>query len=188
MIWKIIFASVAGLLAIIGNIPYLRDMFKRKIKPHPYTWFIWSIVSGVTFVGQVIKGAGWATIAFGLSEFFTILIFFFSLRYGFKNIPKKDTWFLIAALLGIIPWLITKDPTISVIIMVAIDLIAFVPTLQKAWRDPSTEKAILYESNAARHSLALLALSSYNIATMLHSIAMIVTNITMSAFILRKKK
>jgi hypothetical protein len=72
--------------------------------------------------------------------------------------------------------------------MVTIDLIAFVPTLQKTWRNPSSEKAILYESNAARHSLALLALSSYNIATMLHSVAMIITNTIMTFFILRKKK
>lgn len=187
MTWKIIFASIAGLLAVIGNIPYLRDMFRQKIKPHPYTWFIWSIVSGVTFFGQVAGGAGWAAIAFGASEIFTILIFLFSLRYGFKKIPRKDTYFLIAALLGIIPWIITKDPTISVIIMVSIDLIAFMPTFGKTWRHPESEKAILYESNVARHSLALLALSSYNIATMLHSIAMIITNTVMTFIILRKR-
>ncbi len=185
---KIIFAVIAGGLAIAGNVPYMRDMFRGRITPHPYTWFIWSIVSGVTLAGQITKGAGWATIAFASSEVFTVLIFLFSLRYGFKNIPKRDTYYLVFALLGIIPWLVTNDPTWSVVIMVAIDLVAFIPTLRKAWEQPKTENYLLYGSNALRHSFALVALSSYNVATMLHSIAMIATNTTMTAFILRKKK
>lgn len=184
---KLIFAIIAALLAVAGNVPYLRDTIRQKIKPHPYTWLVWSIVSGVTFFGQVTKGAGLAAIAFGVSEIFTIIIFLFSLRYGFKNIPKKDSYFLIAALLGIIPWIILKDPTWSVVIMVAIDLIAFIPTLKKAWDKPKTETPILYGSNVLRHSLSLLALSSYNVATMLHSIAMIVTNTIMTSFILKGK-
>lgn len=184
---KLTFALIGALLAIAGNIPYIRAMLRREIQPHPYTWFIWSIVSGVTFFGQVAGGAGFAAIAFGASEVFTIIIFIFSLRYGFKNIPKNDSYFLIAALLGIIPWLILKDPTWSVIIMVTIDLVAFIPTLKKAWNKPKSESPILYGSNALRHSFALLALSSYNIATMLHSIAMIVTNTIMTYFVLRKR-
>jgi hypothetical protein len=185
---KLIFAIIGALLAIAGNLPYLNDVIKKKVQPHPYTWFVWSIVSGVTFFGQVAKGAGVAAIAFGASEIFTIIIFFFSLSYGFKNIPKKDSYFLFAALLGIVPWIILNDPTWSVIIMVIIDLIAFIPTLRKTWFKPKTESPMLYGSNVLRHGLALLALSSYNIATMLHSISMIITNTTMTYFILRNRK
>ena len=185
---KIIFASVAALLAVIGNVPYLRDMFRGRVKPHPYTWFIWSIVSGVTFFGQVAKGAGWGALAFGASEIFTIIIFIFSLRFGFKKIPKKDTVYLLIALLGIIPWIIFHDPTISVVIMVSIDVVAFIPTLRKAWVHPQTEEPLLYGSNVARHILALLSLGSYNLATMLHSIAMIVTNSGMVIALKRKTK
>jgi len=185
---KLTFAIIAALLAVAGNVPYLHDVIKRKVQPHPYTWLVWSIVSGVTFVGQVVKGAGFAAIAFGVSEFFTIIIFILSLRYGFKKIPKNDSYFLVAALSGIIPWIILRDPTWSVVIMVTIDLIAFIPTLKKAWLKPKTESPLLYGSNALRHGLALVALSSYNVATMLHSIAMIVTNTIMTSFILRKIK
>lgn len=184
---KLIFSLVAAALAIIGNVPYLRDMFRGKVQPHPYTWFIWSIVSGVTFAGQWIGGAGWALIAFGASEIFTFIIFLFSLKYGFKHIPREDTWFLVVALLGLIPWIITKDPTLSVIIMVTIDCIAFIPTLKKGRHHSSTENPVLYGSNVMRHVLSLLALGSYNIATMLHSVAMIITNSAMVFEITRKK-
>jgi hypothetical protein len=180
--------GIAVLLAIAGNVPYLRDVITRKIRPHPYTWLVWSIVSGVTFFGQVAKGAGIGAIPTGASELFTIVIFLFSLRYGFANIAKRDTYFLVIALLGLIPWALTKDPTLSVIIVVGIDVVAFIPTLRKSWLQPRTETWTLYAMNVLRHLLTLFSLEAYNIATTLHSFAMIVTNTLMTAFILAPRK
>ena len=180
-------AVIAALLAVVGNVPYLIDIFKGRVQPHPYTWFIWSIVSCTIFFGQVAKGAGVGAIPTAASEVFTIIIFFFSLRYGFKNIKKMDTVLLVVALLGFIPWILTKDPTISVIIAVSIDFVAFVPTLRKTWIAPSTETPVLYSMNVLRHILMLFSLQAYNIATTLHSIVMITTNTLMTAIILKKK-
>ena len=180
---QITLVVVASLLALVGNIPYLRDVVKGKVKPHPYTWLVWSIVSCVVFFGQIAKGAGMGAIPTAVSEMFTVIIFLFSIKYGFKNPPRTDKYFLALALLGLIPWIITKDPTLSVIIVVSIDLIAFIPTLRKTYCYPKTEAPLLYGTNVLRHSLALGALGSYNIATMLHSITMIVTNSIMVIFI-----
>jgi hypothetical protein len=181
-------AIFASILAIVGNVPYLRDIIKQKVQPHPYTWFVWSIVSCIIFFGQLAKGAGIGALPTAASEIFTIIIFFFSIRYGFKNIKLVDTVFLIIALLGIIPWIITKDPTVSVIIAVSIDLIAFIPTLRKTWKHPETETPLLYSMNVFRHILMLFSLKAYNIATTLHSIAMITSNTIMTLFILRRRK
>ncbi len=178
---------VAVILAIVGNVPYLKNVLQKKIQPHPYTWLVWSIVSAVTFFGQLMKGGGIGSIPAGVAEAFTIVIFLFSLRYGFKNIMKKDTYFLIFALLGLIPWALTNDPTISVITVVSIDVIAFIPTLRKTWQYPRTETPILYAMNVLRHLLTLFSLQTYNIATTLHSIAMIAINSLMTVFIARKK-
>lgn len=180
---KILLVITASVLAVIGNIPYLLDVVKGRVKPHPYTWFVWTIVSCVVFFGQLAKGAGIAAIPTAASEIFTIIIFFFSLKYGFKNPPKIDKYFLALAMLGLIPWIITKDPTISVITVVAIDLIAFTPTLRKTYCHPKSETALLYSTNVLRHGLILLTLSKYNIATTLHSISMIITNTIMVLFI-----
>lgn len=184
---KEILASIAVVVAIIGNIPYLRDVITKKIQPHPYTWLIWTIVSAVTFFGQVAKGAGVGAIPTGVAELFTVVIFVFSLQYGFQNIKRKDTYFLIVALLGLIPWILTKDPTLSVIIVVGIDVVAFVPTLRKTYAHPKTETSILYSMNVLRHILTLFSLQTYNIATTLHSLAMIILNTVMTIFIIRKK-
>jgi hypothetical protein len=188
---KVLIAIAASILAIIGNTSYLKDVLKGNIKPHPYTWFIWSIVSMTTFFGGLAKGAGIGALPTGIAEGFTIIIFLFSLKYLFKgeagHIRKIDNYFLVIALFGLIPWALTKDPTISVIVVVIIDIIAFIPTLRKAWEHPETERPLLYEMNVARHILTLFSLGSYNIATTLHSIAMICTNTVMTTFVRRKR-
>jgi len=185
---KVALAIIAALLAIAGNLPYLWDIFKGRVKPHPYTWFVWTLVSGIVFFGQLAKGAGVGALPTAASEIFTLIIFLFSLKYGFKDITKTDTAFLVLALVGIVLWILTGDPTLSVIIAVGIDLIAFVPTLRKTWQHPSTETPILYGSNVLRHILALFSLQAYNIATTLHSIAMITANAVMVLLILTGKK
>lgn len=179
-------AIIAAILAIAGNLPYIRDAFTHRVKPHPFTWLVWTIVSAIVFFGQVAKGAGIGALPAGIAELFTIIIFIFSLQYGFKYVKKSDVYFLIAALTGIIPWLIFDNPTISVIIAVTIDLIAFMPTIRKTYLHPETETPILYGSNVLRHILTLFSLQAYNVATTLHSIAMIITNSIMVGLITGK--
>lgn len=178
---------IAALLAVVGNVPYIRDVLRGKVQPHAYTWLVWTLVTGITFFGQVSRGAGIGALPTAVSEIFTVVIFLLALRYGFKDPSRSDKAFLAVALIGVIPWLLTDDPTWSVIIAVGIDLVAFVPTLRKTWQRPGTERGLLYAMNVARHALALFALQRYNVATALHSVAMIVTNSLMTAFILRKK-
>lgn len=182
------FAIVATLLAIAGNLPYLFDIVRGRVRPHPYTWLVWTIVSCIVFFGQVAKGAGIGALPTGASEIFTVIIFLFSLKYGFKGVTRTDTVFLIVALLALVPWVLTKDPTLSVVIAVGIDLVAFVPTLRKTWIHPATETPVLYGSNVLRHILALCSLQTYNVATALHSVVMIITNTAMTGIILIRKK
>lgn len=200
-ILKIAFVFIASVLAFVGNISYLRDVARGTVRPHPYTWFIWSIVSLVTFLGGLEKGAGIGAIPTAVAEGFTIIIFIYAVarlfeRSGGKlrmrirelgHIRKIDHVFLIVALLGLIPWALTNDPTISVITVVTIDVIAFIPTLRKTWNHPETEQPLLYQMNVTRHILTLFSLGALNIATTLHSIAMIITNTIMTIFILGQR-
>ena len=185
---KEVLAIVGALLAVAGNLPYLWDIVKGRVQPHPYTWLVGAIVSSTVFFGILAKGAGIGALPIAVSAIFTSLIFLFSLKYGFKGITTTDKIFLGVALVGIVPWLYTSDPTLSIVIAVGIDVASLVPTLRKTWAHPSTETPLLYGTNVVRHILVLFSLQSYNIATTLHSIVMIITNTLMSVFILVRRK
>lgn len=184
------FAYIATVLAIAGYLPYLIKSVSNNVTPHPYTWFVWSIISAITLFGQLVKGAGIGALPTAAAEILTIAIFFSSLKHGFKYIKRSDTYFLICALIGLIPWIIFQDPTISVVIAVTVDAIAFTPTFRKSWEHPGSESKMVYSFNVLRHIFTLFSLQTYNIATTLHSIAMIITNsiTTIILFLSKSKK
>ena len=82
------FAVIAAILAIAGNLPSIWDAFTRRVKPHPSTWLVWTIVSAIVFFGQIAKGAGIGALPGGVAEIFTIIISIFSLQKGFKYVKK----------------------------------------------------------------------------------------------------
>lgn len=181
--YKFVLAIIAMILAIGGNVPYSIQIVRGSVKPHPYTWFVWSIVSGIVFFGQLVKGAGVGTLPTLTAEAFTFINMGLAMKYGYRKIKPVDNIFLGVSLAGIITRPIVHDPTIAVITAVGVDVIAFAPTIRKTWKEPNSETLGLYALNVLRHICGLFALESYNIATTLHSVAMVVTNSFMSVVI-----
>ena len=180
---KITIAIIASLLAIVGNVPYLRDIIKGRVQPHPYTWLVWSLVSCIIFWTSC-KRAG--LVHFRPLRLKCLLLSSFSFRSSMgSNIFAKSILSFCDCIARYYSRLLTKDPTISVIIAVAIDVVAFIPTMRKTWARPETETPILYGMNVLRHILMLFSLQAYNIATTLHSIVMITTNTFMTVVIMR---
>lgn len=170
---KELFAIIAALLVIAGHAPYVRSMRRRTIEPHPYTWFVGALVSAIILAGQYAGGAGVGILPTAASALFSLTIFLLSFRYGFRGITKLDTALLVLALFAVVPWLMTDDPTLSVVLAVGIDLVAFAPTLRKTWLRPTSEPRLVYAVNLLRHGISLLALEAYSVATALHSVVML---------------
>lgn len=176
---------IAVFLSIIGHLPYITDILKGKTKPHIFTWIVWAVVTIIAFVGQWQKGGGagaWTTAVTGL---ITILIAILAIRNGSKEITKADKISFTIALLSIIPWYFTKDPTISIIIITLIDVFAFFPTVRKTIHDPTSETLFTYALNIFRHGLSVLALANYNLATYLYPVALLLMNAVMTGIIVR---
>jgi hypothetical protein len=65
------------------------------------------------------------------------------------------------SLLAIGFWLIADQPIISMILVIAADLLAFIPTVRKSYHQPHTETLSLYVTNTLRFSLSLFAVENY---------------------------
>ena len=184
---KELLGLIAVFLAIIGYSSYFLSIFRNRIRPHLFSWIIWSITTALVFLGQFQKGGGagsWTTATTGL---ITILIAVIALKNGTKNITKLDAVFFTGALLAIVPWLLTKDPTASIVILTLIDVCGFIPTIRKTLRDSNSETLTLYTINIFRHGLAMVALANYNVATYLYPMTMLIANGIM-VYIIKKPK
>lgn len=176
MNYKIIFGLISTVIGVISFLPYLKDIFARKTKPHIYTWLIWSIIQGVGVVAMIMGGAGAGSWALIIGTIFVFFIFLLSFKYGTKNITKFDTVCLIAAIITIIIWIIQKDPLISVILVCIIDFTGFILTYKKIYKEPGSETTSLYFMYALSNMFALLAMNQYTIITSLYTTFLLCAN------------
>lgn len=173
-----IFASI---IAIIAYIPYFYDIFKGKTKPHIFSWLIWSLLGGIAYTAQVVKGAGAGSWQNGIVTLIYLVVAVLAIFRGEKNITKTDKLTFGGAILALGLWAITDDPLSAVILASAIDTIAYIPTFRKAYHKPSEETLSAFIMSATAIFISLFALESYSPATWLYLACLLVTD---SAFII----
>ncbi len=159
---KLFFAVASVVVLIVGYVPYFRDIFRKTTKPHAYTWLIWAITTGTATAAAFYGGANWGTMGLAGSTFITILVFLLSFKYGTKNITRSDMFVLILALSAIVVWWLTNNLLLSVLMVTAIDGIAYVPTLRKSWEEPYSETLSFWLIMTMVNMLTILSLGEIN--------------------------
>lgn len=186
---KNVISVIAIALTVIGYVPYIRDTLKGKTKPHVFSWFLWGGVTALIYALQASAGAGsgsWVTLAVAI---IMLSVFFISLRNGNKDIKLIDIGFFILALFALGLWLIVDQPVLSIILLSAIDMLAFAPTIRKSWNAPYSETLSFYVITTFRHGLTFFALAEYNIVTYLFPATWVIANAGFAAIlILRRRK
>jgi hypothetical protein len=189
MDFKTITSLVSVALVFAGYGSYIRDIIKRKVVPHTFTFLILGLASSITWALQVSGGAGvgaWITFWVGATCTF---IFFLSLKYGEKSITRLDVFFLILALVALFLWLVVDQPVWSVILVVLTALLGFGPTVRKSWHKPFQESLFTWWVAALRHGLGIIALEQFNLLTLLYPVAWTAANIAFCvALIARRRK
>lgn len=181
---KVIIGAVTVLLSITGHIPYIRDILRGKTKPHIYTWFIWTVLTSLTFVAQFREGAAagaWTTVTTALMS---LAICGMSFKKGTHDITWTDGMCLAGAVIALAAWLITRQGLIAVVLATAVDVLAFIPTVRKSLNRPEQETFTTYLLAVFRNGLALFAMSSYNVVTLLYPISLFVMNIVQTVVLL----
>lgn len=174
---KIILGAIAALLALFSSFLYIRDIFRGNTKPHTYTWFIWSIVTTIAFLGQWVSGGGPGSWATGVAALVTILTLLLSLKgnYGTKDVTNFDKTCLILAIVSILPWILTNSVLWSVILATFIDLIAYFPTMRKTWNAPYSESLGSMYADALKHSLSIASMGTYSLVNLIFPTSVLIT-------------
>ncbi|KUY93070.1 MULTISPECIES: hypothetical protein [unclassified Burkholderia] len=174
-------ASVLGVVgsavSLLAAIPYALAIYRRTVRPHLFTWLIWSVVTVIAGAGQFVAGAGpsaWCTAAIALTCFLTFVA---SLFRGERGWTRIDWLFLCAALSAIPLWMLTEDPTMSICLVTLIELAGLGPTIRKTLRDPWSESLTYFALCVLKYALALLALSRWNVAVAFYPSVNIVASI-----------
>ena len=177
---------IAGILAIGGYIPYIYSILMGTTRPNRATWFIWTIVGGLLAFSYIAEGdqnSIWLPLGYFLGP---LMVAILSLRYGYAEWTRLDTICIIAAIISVIPWVLSDSATMTLVINVIIDSTGAIPTLVKTYREPETEDMTAWLVFFIANTLQLFAISMWNVAA-LYPIYLFLLAGSMVIFILKGK-
>lgn len=185
---KTILTTMGIVVASVGFIPYIVDIIRARTKPHSFSWFIWSILTGTAFAGQVAGEAGvgaWVT-AVNCATCFGIFVL--SMKYGERHITRSDCITFACAIAAIPLWLFTKVPLYSMILVTAIDILGFYPTFRKSWNKPHEETIIAYALSGIMYAFGVAALEKYAVLTVLYPLSLVISNLGFVSYALWRRR
>lgn len=186
--WKTILSLIGIALAIIGYASYYRQLFKRQVKPHAFSWFVWALLTGIGFAAQVSAHGGAGAWVTGFSALLTFSIFIIALFWGVKKFVLFDWLSLAGALIAMIIWGLTKDPVGAVIMVTIVDTLGFFPTLRKGYLNPFEEGATVFALSSIKFIFGIAALDVFNLTTVLYPASLIVANGGFTIMLLVRRK
>jgi hypothetical protein len=153
------FSAVLSVIFAVGaGIPYITSILSGKTKPHQMTWLVFSIMNGIVFLSQYLKGAR-ASVLISLVFFvFTIIDFLLSLRYGVRNTSRWDSLLLGFSLLTIVIWALTKNPSVAIWLTVLIDIFATSMMILKIRVRPGSEAILPWAMGTTAYMFTITAL------------------------------
>lgn len=181
-------SAAAMAVTVATFLPYIRGILRGGIRPHAFSWIIWSVTTSIVAVAQWRAGGGPGAWAIGLSAAITLYITVLALvKHGDRTIARTDWLFLGGALASLPAWAITDDPMWAVLILTAIDLFGFGPTLRTAYADPHRESALFFGWFILRNALVIAALERWSVTTVAFPLAVGATCIAVVGIIMGRR-
>lgn len=162
---------LSAIIFLLGDIPYILDTLRGKTKPQRVTWGIVFLLNSIGFANQYASGATNSLWLFGAAVFATGLIFLLSLKRGVGGYAKLDIFSMLAAAVGLILWVVFKSPIFSILANLLVAVVALIPTIVKARKDPESETKIAWLAGAVSAALASLSVGQWNFALLILPVA-----------------
>ena len=162
---RLVCAIIASIAAMIGSIPYIVAILRKRAKPIKATWLVWTALDVLAVASMYAKDALNIPLVFSTAGAATILLL--SFKYGQPGWTKLDKACLTGAATGVGLWVILHDPLPALIACQFAELIGSIPTFRSLWRDPTNEDPTAWMVAFVGGLFTLLSLSRWNVSTWL---------------------
>lgn len=180
-----LFGILSFALSFGATIPYAFDILKGRARPARSTRILFFLLMLVTLFVQSRDFTSWVLLL-TLGEVATqVVLFGLSLKYGVGGLRRLDIVCYIAFFVSLAMYLITQNTTLSLTTLIFTDAIAFVPTIVKIWRDPSSDTWVFFVvGGVCAAGASLLARNSNSYTELVLPIYILVANLLAAAPIL----
>ncbi len=161
------FVFLAAALNMLGAASYLIGTVRGTVSPNRVTWFIWAAAPLIAFAAMMQEGVGLPALMTFMVGFNPLLIFLASFinKHAVWRLGRLDIICGLLSLAGLGLWFVTREGDVAIVFGIFADALAAVPTIVKAYREPSTEDPKLYLLSSMSAGITMLTLKTWDVAT-----------------------
>jgi hypothetical protein len=180
---------LGALINATGSLRYIRDTLRGTTRPNRVTYLMWAIAPLIATAAAVSRGVTWAAVPIFMSGFCPLMVFLssFANRDAYWKLGVLDYLCGAFSALALILWAITKEPTIAIVLAIASDGLAAIPTLLKAWSFPETETGISYVLAFLSASTSFAAVRHWTFTECGFAIYLVILSAMLSLSVYRRK-
>lgn len=138
------FGILSFVLSFGATIPYAIDVSRGRAKPARSTRILFLLLMIVTLVVQGREFTSWVLLLTIGEVASQIILFTLSIKHGIGGLARLDIVCYLAFIVSLSAYLITQNAVLSLSLLAITDIIAFVPTVVKIWRDPTSDTWLFF--------------------------------------------
>jgi len=152
----------AGILYVVGYIPYIHSILKGTTKPVLSSWLIFATLDIITIAGMLSKDvlSGQMIGATAGSGIIATLAFV----RGTSGWKALDIVCVAGAVIGLLLWIFSGDATLSIFLNISVMFIGCIPTFVSAWKNPLHENKVTWLIQLVSCVLQVIAIPSWTLA------------------------
>ncbi len=179
---------LAGIITLLGFVPYCLAIVQGRTKPNQATWVIWSIVGILLGSSYWASGATqtlWVPLSYVIGPIITTA---FALRYGADQWSRFDRLCLLGAAVSLLLWFLLRSPQVALVINLVIDLFGALPTIRNAWHRPQDEDRTGWLIFTVGNALNILAIDRWTWEIASYPLYISFANAIVLSLLLRPRK
>lgn len=146
------------------------EVWRGHKTANPVSWTLWAIGPAIAAAAAWAAGSGLAmfsTLATGLGPALVALAALAGPhRRGKWPVTRSDLTFGAMALLAMVGWIASGEPLVAVMLAVAADALAAVPSVKKVWVAPASESPWGYVAGTTSGVTGLLTVQEASLTTL----------------------
>lgn len=150
-------------LNLAGAMHYVVETLAGRVRPNRASWLMWAVAPAVVLAAELQEGVGpraVMTLGIVLGPLM-VLVASFATTAAYWRLGVFDWACGGLSALAVVLWAVTESAAVAIVLSIAADFLAAVPTVRKAVTHPDTEHPLFFVLVSAGGALTLLTLQRW---------------------------
>jgi hypothetical protein len=148
---------LAGIVGIVGYIPYVRDILKGTTRPDRASWLIWLLEYAALFVAQLRAGGRESLWLIGLQLLGVVCICILSYSHGVGGFDRYNKLILVTVCAVLAAWYFTSSDSLTILLLLTVEMSGVVLTARKVYMQPGSETLTMWVLVAVAGAIGIAA-------------------------------